>query len=74
MAGSYCIGKRGKAILYVNKGSNKTVFLHDIKNFRANIAVFPGIMTISTDLAILNSMLRFVLKYWLNWKILVAIV
>ena len=30
-------------------------------------------MTISTHLAILNSMLSFVPKYWLNWQILVAI-
>ena len=30
-------------------------------------------MTISTDLAILNSMSIFVTKDWLNWKIMVAI-
>ena len=30
-------------------------------------------MTISTDLAISNSMSSFVPKYWLNWPILVAI-
>ena len=30
-------------------------------------------MTISTDFAIINSMLSFVPKYWMNWQILVAI-
>ena len=30
-------------------------------------------MTISADLAISNSILSFVPKYWLNWQILVAI-
>ena len=30
-------------------------------------------MTISTDLAISNSMSSFVPKYWLNWQIMVVI-
>ena len=38
------------------------------------MAVFPKIMTISTDLAIYNSMSSFVSKYWLNWQMLVAII
>ena len=37
------------------------------------MAVLPMIMTISTDLAISNSMSSLVPKYWLNWQILVAI-
>ena len=37
------------------------------------IAVSPKIMTISSDLAISNSMSSYVPKYWLNWQILVAI-
>ena len=36
-------------------------------------AVSPKTMTISTHLAISNSMSSFVPKYWLNWQILVAI-
>ena len=39
----------------------------------SKIAVFPNIMTISTDLAISSSLSSFVPKYWLNWQILVAI-
>ena len=60
----------------MDKGSNAIVFVHEIKNFKVKliiIAVFPKIMTISTHLAILNSMSSFVPKYWLNWQILVAI-
>ena len=49
------------------------MFLHEIKNFRVKIAVFPKTMTISTDLAILNNMSNFVPKYSQNWQILVAI-
>ena len=42
------------------------VFLHEINNFRVKIAVFPKFVTISTDLATLDSMASFVPKYWLN--------
>ena len=34
------------------------------------MVVFPKVMTISTDLAISNSMSSFVPKHWLNWQIL----
>ena len=37
------------------------------------MAVFLKIMTISTDLAISDSISSFVPKYWLNWHILMAI-
>ena len=43
------------------------------QEFFDKIAVFPNIMTISTDLALSNSMPSLVPKYWLNWKILVSI-
>ena len=59
--------------IYVDKGSNTIVFVQEIKNFGGEIAVFPKIMTISTHLAISNNMSSFVPKYWLNWKILVAV-
>ena len=36
-------------LIYVDKGSNRMVFLHEMRNFRVK---FPKIMTISTDLAI----------------------
>ena len=57
----------------MDKGSNTIVFVNEIKNFWGKIAVFPKIMTISTHLAISNSMPSFVPKYWLNWQILVAV-
>ena len=57
---------------YADKDSNTTVFVHKIKNFRVK-SCFPKIMTISTHLAISNSMTSFVPKYWLNRQILVAI-
>ena len=59
--------------IYADKGSKTIVFVHEIKNFRVKIAVFPKIMTISTHLAISNNMSSFVPKYWLNCQILVAI-
>ena len=37
------------------------------------MAIFAKIMTISTDLAILDSISSFVPKLWLNWQILLAI-
>ena len=57
----------------MDKGSKRPVFLHEIKNFSRKIAVFSKMMTISTDLAISNSMSSIVPKYWFNWKIQVAI-
>ena len=59
--------------LYVDKGNSRRVFLHEIKNFRVKRLFFPKIMTISTDLAISNNMSSFVLKYWPNCQILLAI-
>ena len=44
----------------MDKGSNRIVFLRDVKNFGGKMAVFPKLMTISTDLAILDSMSSFV--------------
>ena len=43
------------------------------QEFWDKIDVFPKIMTISTDLAISNTISSFVPKYWLNWQILEAI-
>ena len=61
-------------VLYVDKGSNRIVFLHEIYNFRVKIlAVFHKIKNISTVLAVSNSMSSFVPKYWLNGQLLVAI-
>ena len=55
---------------WLDKGSNRKAFSHEIKG---KIAVFPKIMIISTDLAISNSMSSFANKYWLNCQYLLAI-
>ena len=57
----------------MDEGSNRIVLLHEIKNFVGKIDVFLNIMTMSTDLAISNSISSFVPKYWLNLQVLVAI-
>ena len=36
----------------MDKGSNRIMFVYEIKNFTVKIAGFPKIMTISTDLDI----------------------
>ena len=54
----------------MDKSSNSVLFMQECSG---KIAVFSEIMTISTDLAILNVMSSFVLKYWLHFQILVAI-
>ena len=57
----------------MDKDSNRIVFFARDQEFQGKIAVFLKIMTISTDLAISNSMSSFVPKYRLNWQILVTI-
>ena len=44
-----------------------------MQSVESKVAVFPKIMNISTDVAILNSISSFVPKYWLMWQILVVI-
>ena len=51
----------------MDKGSNRRVFLHEIKNFRVQQMCFLKLrVAIAIDLAISNSMLGFVSRFWLN--------
>ena len=59
--------------IYVDKGSNSVLLLHEIKNFKGKMAISSKIMATPTNWAISNSMSSFVPAYWLNLQILLAI-